>query len=260
MPLARALILVLVIAGTLAACGGGGDADRVAERCHPAPRAGATLATADVAFAAREGEQLESSRAGGGYLPWAANLALHVRGRGNVVVRVPAAQQDEVNIVGWGAGADDPPQTDVRVSSAARCWRTYPGGLIFTGRPCVRLHVEGPGALRGTTRFGLRRDCGPETLTNREQFAIADAELVFATIALDAIDHDACLEQASKRRCGAAGEREADRLLAVFRAKPDGVYTVPEDRDAPVRDIVADWAEQLRDSRPEIAAKLAAAL
>jgi hypothetical protein len=260
MRLARALISVLVVAAALAACGGGGDADRAAQPCDDtAPDPGATFATADVAFAAREGEEVQSAR-GTGYLPWFAKFDLYVRGEGNVVIRVPEAQQDEVNIVGWGVEGDAPPRTDILIESASRCWTGYPGGLIFTGRPCVQLQVEGPGALRGTARFGLRRECGPETLTDREQFVIAGAELAFATIALDAIDHEACLKEATERRCEATGERQVERLLKVFRAKPDGVYTLRDGGDVPVRDVVAEWADQLRDGRPELAAALAAAL
>ena len=154
---ARALIVVPVIAGMLAACGGGED--RAAAGCDDtSPGPGATFATAGVAFAAREGEEVQSDR-GDGYLPWFAKFGLYVRGRGDVVIRVPAAQRDEVNMAGWGG---DPPRTDLHIS-ASRCWTGYPGGLVFTGHRCVRLEVEGPGALRGAARFGLRRDCGEGT-------------------------------------------------------------------------------------------------
>ena len=257
---ARALILVLVVAGTLVACGGGGDADRAAQRCDDtAPEPGATFATADVAFAAREGEEVQSDR-GTGYLPWFAKFGLYVRGKGNVVVRVPAAQQDDVNIVGWGVGGDEPPRTDILVESASRCWTGYPGGLVFSGHECVRLQVEGPGSLRGAARFGLRRDCGPETLSRREQYVIAGAMLVFATIGLDEIDHDACVKEASARRCAASGEKQVAQLAAVLRAQPDGLYELPEEGDVTVRELVAQAADDLREARPELAAQLDAAL
>ena len=104
MTVARAVLVIPLIGVALAACGGGGG-QRGAERCDDtAPRPDATFATADVAFAAPEGEEIQSDRAGG-YLPWFAKFGLLVRGRGDVVIRVPAAQRDAVNIVGWGAGA-----------------------------------------------------------------------------------------------------------------------------------------------------------
>ena len=257
MPLTRALILVAVVAGTLAACGGG--ADRAAERCDDtAPGPGATLATADVAFAAREGEEVQSSR-GGGYLPWFAKFGLFVRGRGDVVVRVPAAQHDDVNIVGWGAGGDEPPRTDIRIP-ASRCWTGYPGGLVFTGHQCVRLQVEGPGPLRGAARFGLRRECGPEKLSRREQFLVARAELVFGRIALEEIDHEACVEEAGARACAASGEKQAAELVDVLRSQPDGIYELRDEGDVTVRELVAEAADGLRESRPELAAQLEAGL
>lgn len=257
---ARALILVALVTGTVAACGGGSD-DAAATCDDTAPGAGATFATADVAFAAREGEEVQSARTdGGGYLPWFAKFGLYVRGRGDVVVRVPATQHDDVNIVGWGAGGDDPPRTDIRVSSASRCWTVYPGGLIFTGHTCVWLQVEGPGALRGAARFGLRRACGPETLSRRAQLTIARARVVFAAIVLDALDHESCLEAASPRRCGASGEEAAAQLLAVLRTSPDGIFAIRDEPDMSVREVVAQAADDLREYRPELAAKLDAAL
>jgi hypothetical protein len=256
---ARALLLVALVTGTVAACGGGpGGGDGAAATCDD-PGRGATFATAGVAFAAREGEEVQSARAdGGGYLPWFAKFGLFVRGRGDVVIRVPAVQRDEVSIVGWGAGGDAPPRTDVRVS-ASRCWTGYPGGLIFTGHTCVRLQVEGPGKLRGTARFGLRRACGPETLSRREQLTIARARVVFAAIVLDALDHESCVEAASSRRCAATGERAAAQLLAVLRANPDGIFELRDEPDVSVRELVAQAADDLREYRPEVAAKLDAA-
>jgi hypothetical protein len=258
---ARALILVALVTGTVAACGGGGGTDGAAAACDDtAPGPGATFATADVAFAAREGEEAQSARAdGGGYLPWFAKFGLFVRGRGDVVVRVPATQHDDVNIVGWGVGGDAPPRTDIRVP-ASRCWTGYPGGLIFTGHTCVRLQVEGPGKLRGFARFGLRRACGPETLSRREQLMVARARVVFAAIVLDALDHESCLEAAGARRCAATGEPAASQLLTVFRANPDGIFEVRDEPDLPVREIVAQAADDLHEYRPEVAAKLDAAL
>lgn len=259
MHLTRALLIVPVVAATLAACGGGDGADRAAQKCDDtAPDPGATFATADVAFAAPEGEEVQSSRADG-YLSWFAKFGLYVRGRGDVVIRVPAAQRDEVNILGWGVNGDAPPRTDIRIP-ASRCWTGYPGGLVFSGHQCVRLEVEGPGALRGAARFGLRRECGPETLTRHEQYVIARALVVFATIGLQEIDHEACVEEASERRCAASGEKQAAELAAVLRAKPDGVYELREEGDVAVRELVAEAADDLRDSRPELAAELDAAL
>jgi hypothetical protein len=258
---ARALLLVAVMTGAVAACGGGDDADRATARCDDtAPGPGATFATADVAFAASEGEEVQSSRDAGGYLPWFAKFGVFVRGRGDVVIRVPEAQRDAVNIVGWGVGGDDPPRTDIRIASASRCWTGYPGGLIFTGHPCVRLQVAGPGALRGTARFGLRRNCGPETLTRREQFVIARAELVFATIVVEEISHKACVEKASARRCAVSGEKQAAELADLVRSHPDGIYELREDGDVTVSELAAQAADNLREYRPELAAQLEAAL
>ena len=252
MHLVRALILVVIV-GTAAACGSG---DRAVARCDDtAPGPGATFATAGVAFAAREGEEVQSDR-GDGYLPWFAKFGLYVRGRGDVVIRVPAEQRDAINLTGWGG---DPPRTDLRIS-ASRCWTAYPGGLVFTGRRCVRLEVEGPGALRGTARFGLRRDCGAETLSRREQFLIARAELAFGTIVLDSLDHEGCVERAGARRCAASGERAVADLVEVFRSQPDGLYTLREDGDVTVRELVAEAADDLREARPELATQLDAAL
>jgi hypothetical protein len=255
---ARALIPAL-IAGTLAACGGGGDGNRAALRCaESGPGPGATFATGGVAFAAREGEQVQADR-GDGYLPWFAKIGLFVRGQGDVVVRVPAVAHDEVNMAGWGAGDDAPPQTDIRIT-ASRCWTAYPGGLVFNGRRCVRLEVEGPGKLKGTARFGLRRACGPETLSRREVFLIARARLVFATIVLDELDHEACVEEAGARACAASGERPAADLVRVLRSQPDGIYELRDGTELPVRELVAQAADDLRDHRPALAAQLDAAL
>ena len=204
---------------------------------------------------AREGEEVQSDR-GDGYLPWFAKFGLYVRGRGDVVIRVPAAQRDEVNMAGWGG---DPPRTDLHIS-ASRCWTGYPGGLVFTGHRCVRLEVEGPGALRGAARFGLRRDCGPERLTRREQFLIARAELVFARITLDELDHEACVERAGARACAASGERQAADLIAVLQSHPDGIYELRDEGDVTVRELVAEASDGLREHRPKLAAELDAAL
>jgi hypothetical protein len=259
MRLARAVILIVLLIGTVAACRGGG-ADGAAATCDD-PGPGATFATADVAFAATEGEEVQSDRAdGGGYLPWFAKFGLFVRGRGDVVIRVPAVQHDDVNIVGWGVGGDDPPRTDIRLAATSRCWTGYPGGLIFTGHTCVRLQVEGPGALRGFARFGLRQACGPETLSRRERLIVAGARVVFAAIVLDELDHRSCLEAAGPRRCGASGEKQAARLLAVLRANPDGVFELRDEPDLTVRELVAQAADDLREYRPEVATKLDAAL
>jgi len=257
---ARALLLVALVTGTVAACGGGGGDGEAATCDDTAPGPGATFATAGVAFAAPDGEEIQSARAdGGGYLPWFAKFGLYVRGRGDVVVRVPATQHDDVNIVGWGAGGDAPPRTDILVS-ASRCWTGYPGGLIFTGHTCVRLQVEGPGKLRGFARFGLRRACGPETLSRREGLTVAHARVVFAVIVLDELDHESCVEEASPRRCAASGETAAAQLLAVLRANPDGIFELRDEPDLSVRDVVAQAADDLRAYRPELAAKLDAEL
>jgi hypothetical protein len=259
MRLGGALTLIL-IAGALAACGGAGDADRAAAPCDDAaPGPGATFATAGVAFAAPEGEEVQSARDNGGYLPWFAKFGLYVRGSGDVVIRVPSAQRDAVNIVGWGAGGDDPPRTDIRIAGS-RCWTGYRGGLIFTGQSCVRLRVEGPGSLRGAARFGLRRACGPETLTRRERFLIARAEVVFATLALEDIDHAACVDAASARRCAANGEKQTAELVDVLRAHPDGIYDLPDEGEVTVTELVAKAADDLREHRPELATTLDAAL
>jgi hypothetical protein len=205
-----------------------------------------------------KGRRFQSAR-GDGYLPWFAKFGVFVRGRGDVVIRVPAVQHDTVSMAGWGADGDDPPRTDILLS-ASRCWTAYPGGLVFSGRQCVRLVVEGPGALRGAARFGLRRACGPETLTRHEQFVIARAELVFAAIALADIDRDACVEQAGARRCGASGEAAAAALVDVLRSHPDGVYELRDEGDVTVRELVAQAADDLREHRPALAARLDAAL
>lgn len=46
-----------------------------------------------------------------------------------------------------------------RAKSCPGDWTAYPGGLVFRGRRCVRLQVEGPGEAHGTMLVGLRRDC-----------------------------------------------------------------------------------------------------
>jgi hypothetical protein len=128
------------------------------------PGKGATYANAHVAFArdaaTREGEEVQSARSGGD-LPWFAKFGLYVRGTEDVVVRVPVGQRDVVKIQGWGS---DPHElrSDILVQSTAGCdaiWTAYPGGLVFSGRRCVRLDVEGPGSRGGSARFGLRKDC-----------------------------------------------------------------------------------------------------
>lgn len=128
------------------------------------PGKAATYANANVAFArdagTREGGKVQSARIGGD-LPWFAKFGLYVRGNQDVVVRVPAGQREVVKIRGWQSGANEVPSS-VLVRSTSGCraiWTVYPGGLVFSGRRCVRLEVAGPGSQRGSALVGLRKDC-----------------------------------------------------------------------------------------------------
>jgi hypothetical protein len=152
----------------LGACGESGGGSHLSTTRGPClsspPGKAATYANASIAFArdagTREGEEVQSTRLGG-ELPWFAKFGLYVRGNQEVVVRVPARQRDVVKIRGWGSTANEL-HTDILVPSMSGCraiWSVYPGGLVFSGRRCVRLVVEGPGSRRGSALFGLRRDC-----------------------------------------------------------------------------------------------------
>jgi hypothetical protein len=146
-----------------AACGGG--------RKEPVPcidedpgRA-ATYASERVAIGRdprkSDGAALEAHRSGRG-LPWFAKTALFVRGNGSVVVRVPRGLSGAIRIVGWTRPPSAKTAAAVRVTSTGSCsttWTAYPGGLLFRGRHCARLNVEGPGDTRGSVLVGLRRDC-----------------------------------------------------------------------------------------------------
>jgi hypothetical protein len=152
----------------LGACGDKGAAPELSRAPAPCPSTppgkAATYATANVAFArdagTREGEKVQSARMGGD-LPWFAKFGLYVRGSEDVVVRVPAGQREVVKIRGWGSNADEL-RSDILVPPTPGCraaWTVYPGGLVFSGRRCVRLEVEGSGSRRGSALFGLRKDC-----------------------------------------------------------------------------------------------------
>jgi len=151
----------VLAAAVLAACGGGDDGEPPRADCFSTPpEEGATQANADVAFATGEGGALQASRVEGEF-PWFAKVGLLVRGSGTVVVSVQAAQQDAVRINGWG-GDSFSLRTDVVIESSPTCesdWTAYPGGLVFSGRQCVRLAVDGPRAQTGTAVLALRRDC-----------------------------------------------------------------------------------------------------
>lgn len=151
------------------ACGGGNgddaiqDADAGVPCVDEDPGRAATYANRYVAIGRDprkpEGAELESDRSGEG-LPWFAKAALFVRGNHEVVVRIPAELADAVRIVGWGQDGGAPRDAAlVRPASCPDDWTAYPGGLVFRGRQCVRLRVEGPGDAQGTVLVGLRRDC-----------------------------------------------------------------------------------------------------
>jgi hypothetical protein len=155
----RRLVAAVVVALVLGACGGD-DERRAVECSSDDPGEAATYSGDRVAFGAPAGEEVQSDRFGGP-LPWFAKLGLFVRGSGTVVVRVPEAQHEVVKISGWGGRAGDL-RTDVLLEAAPACasdWTAYPGGLVFSGRRCVRLRVEGPGDATGSAVLGLRRDC-----------------------------------------------------------------------------------------------------
>lgn len=152
----------------LGACGDKSGAPEMSAARAPCssspPGKAATYANANVAFARdagiRESEEMQSTRIGGA-LPWFTKFGLYIRGDRDVVVRVPAVQQDVIEIRGWGSETREL-RRDVLVRSTPGCrtsWTVYPGGLVFSGRHCVRLEVEGPGRQRGSARFGLRKDC-----------------------------------------------------------------------------------------------------
>jgi hypothetical protein len=129
------------------------------------PGKAATYADDDVAIARDprqpDGAELESHRSGR-RLPWFAKTALFVRGNEQVVVRVPSELTDAVKIAGWTQPPSSRTAEAVLVQSTSDCsedWTAYPGGLVFRGRHCVRLIVEGPGDARGSLLVGLRRDC-----------------------------------------------------------------------------------------------------
>jgi hypothetical protein len=123
------------------------------------PGANATYANPDVAIAyGPEGAELESARSGG-ELPWFAKTGLVVRGDREVLVRVPAEQADVVKISGWGRTGVEAREAALVEPSCPGEWTSYPGGLVFRGRQCVRLEVEGPSEARGSVLIGLRRDC-----------------------------------------------------------------------------------------------------
>jgi hypothetical protein len=156
----------------LGACGGDGDgesespdADATVPCVDDDPGEAATYANPDVAIGRDPrkavGAELASDRFEG-ELPWFAKTGLFVRGNRQVVVRVPAELSDVVKIVGWGEGNDAEPREVVLAQPTSACredWTAYPGGLVFRGRHCVRLRVEGPGDARGSALVGLRKDC-----------------------------------------------------------------------------------------------------
>jgi hypothetical protein len=170
LPLSVPATAVLTVAAlVLVACGGSEPKRERADAKVPCvstnPGDAATYANGDVAFGrdagTREGGELQSDRFGGD-LPWFAKTGLFVRGTGTVVVRVPSAQRDVVKILGWTGTDDNQLRAEVLVEPAPACrsdWTAYPGGLAFSGRRCVRLHVEGPGDEAGSALFGLRKDC-----------------------------------------------------------------------------------------------------
>jgi hypothetical protein len=129
------------------------------------PGDAAAYANADVAIGRDPrkplGAAVESHRSGG-RLPWFAKTGLFVRGDQPVVVRVPSELADSVAISGWTQPPSSRTSEVVRVAPGPGCpgnWTGYPGGLVFRGRHCVRLSVEGPGSARGSVLVGLRKDC-----------------------------------------------------------------------------------------------------
>ena len=143
--------------------------DERERRCRPLLRdESSSYANGHVAIARDprqpDGAELESHRRGG-RLPWFAKTALFVRGNQQVVVRVPNELSDAVRIAGWTQPPNGRTAAAVLVTPSSTCpedWTAYPGGLVFRGRHCVRLLVEGPGDARGLLLVGLRRDCSAQ--------------------------------------------------------------------------------------------------
>jgi len=154
----RSACATLAVAVGLAACGGDAADEQRAECLSTPPEEGATYAGDDVAFATGEGGALQAERVDGEF-PWFAKVGLLVRGSGTVVVSVP--EEAAVRIKGWGGDAFSL-RTDVVIESSPSCeadWTAYPGGLVFSGRQCVRLRVEGPSGEPTSAILALRREC-----------------------------------------------------------------------------------------------------
>jgi hypothetical protein len=156
----------------LGACGGrGSDGDASGSSASARvpcvdddPGEAATYANPDVAIGRDPRKPIGSEHKAyrsGDTLPWFAKTPLYVRGNGEVVVRLPEGLGDDVEILGWGTN-DGEGREVVLVNPTAACrgvWTAYTGGLMFRGRHCVRLRIEGPGDADGSVLVGLRRDC-----------------------------------------------------------------------------------------------------
>jgi hypothetical protein len=167
---ATVAIAVAIALGALGACGGDDDDAELSDVNEGVPCVdddpgeAATYANPDVAFGRDPrkpvGAEHKAYRSGG-ELPWFAKTPLFVRGNREVVVRLSGELSDVVKISGWGTN-DRTGREAVLVQPTTSCpedWTAYPGGLIFRGRHCVRLRVEGPGEARGSALVGLRKDC-----------------------------------------------------------------------------------------------------
>lgn len=84
--------------------------------------------------------------------------------------------------------------------------------------------------------------CGGGALTDDEELAVAEARVAFAHVVLDGSSYGAALEG-------------VDRLVAIYRAKPDAKYD-----DLTMRQVVQDGASKLDRYQPDMAAGLDRAL
>jgi hypothetical protein len=92
--------------------------------------------------------------------------------------------------------------------------------------------------------------CGGESLTVEEETEVAEARLNFSMLVLDGSGYGESLES-------------LDRMIALYRAKPDAKYDPDEDvegDDLTMRQVLQDAASELDDYRPDMAAEIDRAL
>jgi hypothetical protein len=129
--------------------------------CPGTPRLGASNATfvgRDLAFdryTARQGAELQSSRAqGGGRF---SKLGLFLRHGASAELRVPEHAPRTVRLSGWTSAR---PSRVITVTDdvGTSCWQGNPGGFLFDKPICLELRVE-TGSRTAVIPFGLGRDC-----------------------------------------------------------------------------------------------------